>query len=267
MKVAFEAPLCAMDFVKKYTDFDYAFVHLYYHKDAYVRKYYRSYFEQSKKEGRLVMLDNSAFELERAYDGKEYYDCIREMNPNWYIIPDDRENFENNIAMFDKWREGYGGLIEQSNLKRLKNVYSIGVVHGSCYKQFVECYRYMSEKCYMLAISYEDFFAKEYGLTQGRVKTIERMKEQGVFKLERPHHLLGCIMPQELKYLKSRKNFSIDTSSPILHAFENVQYSMYTGLKKKSKTKIHDIFDKATLSKRIMKLIDYNTFCFRQFTY
>ena len=62
IKIAHEAPKSIFNEMQKFTDYDYALVHLLEEDEEYLKL-----FEEAILKGREVILDNSIFELEEAF--------------------------------------------------------------------------------------------------------------------------------------------------------------------------------------------------------
>jgi len=76
-------------------------------------------------------------------------------------------------------------------------------------------------------------------------------------------HLLGCSLPQEFVYYKDIKQIeSIDTSNPIMAAFDGNQYDPNFGLNSKPKTKIDEVIN-ASFDSKILDKITHNTTYFK----
>ena len=65
IKIAHESPKSIFKEVQKYTDYDYALVHLFEEDPEYLQQ-----FRDAKEAGREIILDNSIFELEEAFDAE-----------------------------------------------------------------------------------------------------------------------------------------------------------------------------------------------------
>jgi hypothetical protein len=75
-------------------------------------------------------------------------------------------------------------------------------------------------------------------------------------------HLLGCSLPQEFLYYKDIKQIeSIDTSNPIMAAFDGESYKNW-GLDSKPKTKIDEVID-TEFDSDIFNTIEHNTTFFK----
>lgn len=223
IKIAHESPKSIFTDVQKYTDYDYALVHLFEEDQEYLQ-----HFKDAVANGREVILDNSIFELEEAFDADRFAYWINELKPTWYIVPDALENTKKTLSNMAEW-----------NLKYADNVHGkkIGVVQGKTYSQIVGCYEYMSTiaEVDMIAISfdysyYEEKFPypnKYVSWMLGRVNLLGRMLRDGVINPDIPHHLLGCGLPQEFSFYKEAGwdwIYSLDTSNPVVHGLKGIEY-------------------------------------------
>ena len=118
MLVSHESPICFLERSRAYNDYDYALVHLFETSPEYY-----SFFKVSKTLGREVLLDNSIFELGKAFDPKKFAKYVEELEPTYYVIPDVLEDCRQTVSSFHKFRMDYAGL---PGLK-------IGVVQGKTY--------------------------------------------------------------------------------------------------------------------------------------
>lgn len=200
IRIAHEAPLEIFEEVRKRTDYDYALVHLLEENEQY-----REAFLESKKFGREIYLDNSAFEK-----GSPAIDLMLKwipiLQPDYYFLPDYWDKEENITAI-----KSFIKLAKEKNLPGKK----IGVVKGNNLEDFLACYKYLaeSEDIDMIAITHAA--PKEFG-RYDRVELLEILEREGYLNYQKPHHLLGCILPQELykcKYLPYV--YSCDTSAPV----------------------------------------------------
>lgn len=200
IRIAHEAPLGLFETVGRLTDYDYALVHLLEEDEDY-----RKQFLEAKKRGREIFLDNSAFEKgEPAIDLMLKWIPI--LQPDYYFLPDYWDKDKNIEAI-----ESFIRLAKEKNLPGKK----IGVVKGNNLTDFIECYKYLSqsEDIDMLALTHAA--PKEFG-KYDRVEILEILEREGVLNYNKPHHLLGCVLPQEMykcKYLPYV--YSCDTSAPI----------------------------------------------------
>ena len=235
MKIAHEAPISIFPTIQRMTDYDYALVHLFESNMVYYRM-----FKDAVINGREVILDNSIFELGESFDGDVYFKWIEKLQPTWYIIPDVLEDTLGTLRKMDKWLAKYA--VNPS-------IKSIGVVQGKSYEQIVECYKDIAPRVDKVAISfdYSYYVASTENLKPinkyaawmfGRQKLLRDLLDDGIIDTNKPHHLLGCGLPQEFTAYKDYKWIdSVDTSNPIVHGLNGVQYRP-TGLDDKISTKL-----------------------------
>lgn len=219
MKIFHEAPLQIFDLVQEVTDGDYALVHLL--EKSYA---YRKYMFEAVRKGREVILDNSAFELGKSFDPERFVNWIYGLKPTYFVIPDKLRDSEATVGMMDDFLREYPAIKEGTNSK------SIGVVQGTTYTECVWCYEQLVTRCDVIA------FNKSYGEpedtpeTRARVRPsyIKMMLEDGIIDINKPHHILGAIYPQEMRLYKAPEyNFikSVDTCNPVVYGLYGNTYT------------------------------------------
>lgn len=220
IKIAHESPKAIFDQVQAVTDYDYALVHLFEEDPQYLHL-----FEDALAKGREVILDNSIFELEEAFDAQKFAEWIQYLKPTWYIVPDALEDAKKTVQQMTEWNNKY------KNLPGKK----IGVVQGKTYEQIKICYEYMDKiaNVDMIAISFDYSYYTEtvphpnkyVSWMLGRVKLLGDLLRDGIINEEKPHHLLGCGLPQEFAFYSDYKwIYSLDTSNPVVHGIKGVPY-------------------------------------------
>ena len=241
--ISHESPLSMLEISRTYNDYDYALVHLFEKHPSYFQ-----FFQESLRLGRTVLLDNSIFELGTAFDSHKYMDWINKLNPSEYIIPDALEDCDATIAKAKSWMD-YNAYHITAQSKR------IGVVQGTNYGELVKCYTVLDKLGVdKIAISFDySHYLREFpynnawvSYAMGRVMTLQRLLDDGVINLDKPHHLLGCAHPREFSFY-NRAEFSwiesLDTSSPIVHGIKKVSYGDKIATWYKEKTKLADLLD------------------------
>ena len=262
IKIAHEAPIDIFEEVQRLTDYDYALVHLLEQNSRY-----RDTFERAVKRGREVILDNSIFELEEAFEADRFALWVERLKPSWYIVPDALENAEKTMQQMADWFKQYKQIPGKS----------IGVVQGRTYQEIKDCYRTIDElsPCSMIAISFDySYYSdsvphpnKYVSWMLGRVKLIGDLLNDGIINQDKPHHLLGCGLPQEFSFYKHADYkfiYSLDTSNPVVHGIKNIPYTE-GGLWSKESQKLHELID-YPLDKLDINLILNNIKQFRKFT-
>jgi len=224
IKIAHESPKSIFKKVQEYTDYDYALVHLFEEDEEYF-----NLFKEALENGREVILDNSIFELEEAFDADKFDKWINYLKPSWYIVPDALEDAYKTIDQMEDWNNR--GLGYEGSGK-------IGVVQGKEYDEIVDCYNYMKNEANvdMIAISFDYSYYewtsphtnKYVSWMLGRPALLGRMLYDGVIDTNMKHHLLGVGLPQEGLFYKHSDYdwiYSMDTSNPVVHGMKGIEYS------------------------------------------
>ena len=239
IKIAHESPKSIFEDVQRVTDYDYALVHLFEEDKEYLNQ-----FKKAIKKGREVILDNSIFELEEAFDADKFAYWINEIRPTWYIIPDVLEDAGGTMAKMANWNGKY---------RKTAFGKTIGVVQGKSYEEIVDCYEYMDNvaEVDMIAISFDySYYIKSVphpnkyvSWMLGRVKLLGDLVKDGVINENKPHHLLGCGLPQEFSFYSQYSwIYSLDTSNPVVHGIKEIGYGT-DGLWSKESQKLFELIN------------------------
>ena len=241
IKIAHESPKSIFNTVQKFTDYDYALVHLFEEDKEYLQQ-----FREARNAGREIILDNSIFELEEAFDADKFDGWVNDLKPTWYIVPDVLEDGYETIGKMEDW-----------NNKRLGYLGSgkIGVVQGKTYDEIVDCYTFMDKDAGvdMIGISFDYSYytqtvphANKYvSWMLGRVKLLGDLLKDGIINKNKKHHLLGCSLPQEFQYYKHSDYdwlYSLDTSNPVVHGIKGITYKS-GGLWSKERQKLFELIN------------------------
>lgn len=239
IKIAHEAPISVFSDVQNVTDIDYALVHLFEENEKYFKM-----FQKAVKQGREVILDNSIFELGKAFDSERYVYWINKLKPTWYIVPDVLESSKLTRVKMSGWNIDHAPNITCDAKK-------IGVVQGKYYKDLVECAKYMEEEADvdMVAISFDySYYLRvspnpnpliSYAI--GRPGLIGRLQQDA--GLTKPLHLLGASLPMEFWFSRQIEQvYSIDTSNPIVPAVVGEKYDPFVRTTK-STAKLYTLID------------------------
>lgn len=258
MKVSHESPLVLLEESRKYNDYDYALVHLF----DEIPEYYQ-FFKDSLKMGREVILDNSIFELGEAYNPDKFAEYIKDLQPTYYIIPDKLNCCKGTITNLHYFIENYGDLSGKK----------IGVVQGRTYEDICCCYKEVDKYCDKIAISFDydyylDIVPETYGnkfqrWCRGRQLLLEKLLKDNIINTNKPHHLLGIALPQELnQYDNYNWIESVDTSNPIVHGLYKIKYNNGV-LKDKVSTKLVDLIN-SKVDEEQKQVINHNLKQFKQ---
>ena len=222
-----EAPNAIFEHVQEMTDGDYCLVHLMDENETY-----RNLFLESSGNGNHIMLDNSIFELGEAYDSERYYHWINELKPEYFIVPDVLNNGAKTVERLNAWLDKY---------EVPSYVKPMAVVQGSSFEELVDTYRKIAydDRVGKVGISFDSIcyldsagintpaLTKEAAYLRGRSKFIAYLEENDIANRDKPHHLLGCSLPQEMHFYRNLNWVeSVDTSNPVVNGLLNIKYSI-----------------------------------------
>lgn len=270
IKIAHEAPISILEKVAELTDYSYALVHLF---EEYP-EYYK-FFEIQLKNGRRVILDNSIFELGVAFNSNEFAYWIERLQPTEYIIPDVLEDAGQTVDSAARWMQDF------KNIPGKK----IGVVQGRDFAEIVYCYKQLDKLGVdKIAISFDysyylrslnnsrDFNqkipdqVKLAGWCIGRIDLLQRMVTENIINFNKPHHLLGCSLPQEFAYYKGEHwNWieTLDTSNPVVAGLQGISYDKFGGLSGKPSIKLFQLINADPIESDLVE-IEWNIRKFRE---
>lgn len=239
MLVSHEVPISILKDSLTFNDYNYCLVHL-----CDIHPEYKNFYLQSRVNGKELLLDNSIFELGKAFDSDKFAKYVDELRPTYYVIPDSLENGDETIANYKSFVKTY------SDLPGAK----IGVVQGKTFNELVECYKFMSDNADYIAISFDLSFYQTIGVGNtklerqctGRQMFINMLSKTHILNPTKPHHLLGCSLAKEFGwYVENGFSFirSCDTSNPIVAGILGYTYSGSFGLQNKPSIKLADLIE------------------------
>ena len=136
----------------------------------------------------------------------------------------------------------------------------------------MQCYNYIAynDKVDKVAFSFNHPFFQTYGgdnqyykMMNGRQHIINKMLEEGIINTSKPHHLLGCGLPQEFKEYKDYDWIdSLDTSNPVIHGIKGMWYDSQ-GLTNKQSVKLYTMMNDEVND--MWGVIEYNIKTFRSY--
>ena len=271
IEVSHESPISILRKSVKYNDYAYALVHLF----ETHPEYYKFYKELRTTTNTPVLLDNSIFELGESFEPKKYVKWIESLEPNYYIVPDVLEDCDRTIKAWTEWMAYY-----TDNTSALgKGALKIGVVQGANWNDLVKCYRFMSEHADYVAISFDYSYYEHTGeitttsagrrlqlWCSGRQRFIHQLIDEGIWRWDKPHHLLGCSLAREFSYYVDNNVYnikSVDTSNPIVAGIKGYQYNDTFGLDHKPSTMLADLIEHDVTDTQL-ESIYYNTRMFKK---
>ena len=251
IKIAHESPKGIFKEVQGLTNYDYALVHLFEEDQEYL-----NLFKEAIRKGREVILDNSIFELEEAFDAERFAHWVKEIRPTWYIVPDALEDTKKTCKQMLEWNSKYSDVPGKK----------IGVVQGKTYEEIAACYALMDAASVdMIAISFDySYYTKSVphpnkyvSWMLGRVKLLGDLLSDGIINEDKPHHLLGVGIPQEgLFYRNYDWIYSMDTSNPVVHGIKGIEYGE-EGLWSKESQKLFEMINEP-IENIDLNLVKYN---------
>ena len=258
MLISHEVPINLLQHSLTFNDYNYCLVHL-----LETHPEYKNFYKSSTDNNKELLLDNSIFELGKAFDPKKFAEYIDELRPTYYVIPDVLENYEETVDSYKKF------ISEYDNLPGAK----IGVVQGKTYNDLVQCYKYMSDNADYIAMSFDLSYYQYTGNGRtrlekqctGRQRFISTIVNEGIFNMNKPHHLLGCSLAKEFAFYRKHSIpiRSCDTSNPIVAGIEGLHYNGEFGLQGKPKTKLIEYIDHTITDVQLFR-IERNVQSFRK---
>lgn len=253
-----EAPKCIFNKVQQYTDGDYALVHLFETDPEYLEM-----FKKALADGRDVILDNSIFELGTSFDHDRYAYWINELKPTWYIVPDVWKDGPATVKMFFEFFKAHPRDTLHGKV--------VGVAQGHTFEEVAYCYKAIEPYCDMIAFNFDfsSYAALKVGIPKrlrmslGRVKMLNRLWSMSVINETKPHHLLGCGVPQEICWYPKDWDWvrSMDTCHPVMEAMVGRRYDPdMPGQIEKDPTKMCDMMD-AQIDDLVWADIEHNLKC------
>lgn len=271
IEVSHESPISILSKSLEYNDYGYALVHLF----ETHPEYYKFYKNMTEHSNTPVLLDNSIFELGKSFEPKEYVKWIERLCPNYYIVPDVLESCEDTIEAWKNWMS-----YSTDNTSALGDgALKIGVVQGKNWNDLTNCYKFISDYADYIAISFDYSYYEHTGeitttsagkklqlWCSGRQRFIHQLIDEGIWRWDKPHHLLGCSLAKEFRYYVDnniRNIKSVDTSNPIVAGIKNYKYNDTFGLDLKPSTMLADLIEHEVTDLEL-DMIKYNTRMFKK---
>ena len=220
MLLSHESPICLMDYIAKFCDYNY-------YLDIFSNdRYYNDCFRKYKK---TIYLDCSLYEraCRSSIEDLDYgiylalYNKLSKISDTYMIIPDYLNSMDKNIE----------SLHEFSDIKAKKII----TVHGSDEEEYISCLRYYLDNTSdeIIALSAGDSWCND----ESRSNIIQKVDIDN-----RKIHFLGLKSPRELDYIKEVKDkiYSLDTSLPVISTLVDKHVSE---IDKKPNVIIFDIFN------------------------
>jgi len=270
IEVSHESPISLLKESLQYNDYAYALVHLF---ETHTEYY--NFFKKLRSTTNVpVLLDNSIFELGKSFDPEKYAYWIKELNPNYFIVPDVLEDSLGTMLEWTNFTTKHLDDIKDRNNSLCIDESKIGVVQGTTWTDLVRCYRFMSDNADYIAISFDYSYYQStgYGDTvlekncSGRQRFIQQLIDEGIWNWNKPHHLLGCSLAREFRYYVDKNIYNIkscDTSNPVVASIHYKTYNGDFGLNEKPTALLADLID-YEMSNSQLEILDYNVKMFKR---
>ena len=164
VKINSELPISLLaDYNKELNDFDFVLFHLYRSDENY-----RNYFNEMREThpDRMMILDNSAYEFfvkGEELNLDEYVPAIKDLNPDFYILPDVLMDYKKTMKGIEDFEKKYKGDLENYfNNIEMSAPQPFAVAQGKTLQEFNNCLCVLLKKGYKnIALPFHNRFFKE----------------------------------------------------------------------------------------------------------
>ena len=227
MLVSHEVPLILLEESFEFNDYDYCLPMFWEHKR------YRNHFIKAREKGRFIILDNGLFEGK--LESKETLLEIAEIiQPDVVISPDAWNDAKLTTEYYLEWKDIINPsklmvVLQAKNGFEAKELYEFLVEDGVKYIGFNH-----------LGTFYDDFGVNPNPSLRKTLGRINFTHSVGLSDNVH-HHLLGTNIADEFKYYNLPQIKTLDTSNPVILAWEGKDYTLpHT---EKPKTKMESLMD------------------------
>ena len=273
IKTNCELPLCLLNENEKLNDYDFVLFHLFESNEKY-----RNHFLYNRQfhPNRIMILDNSAYEYYvkgEVLDIDKFIDCIIQLEPDYYILPDTLMNLKKTLSDTIKFmfKMAGRGLIKSKPL---------AVVQGTTIEEMLECMdTYKTWGIENIALPFHNTFFKHLGgiaqddiqnefmSTYGGAVTEDILYAMGRVQFVRWYehilksfnyvHILGSHCPLEKVFYRDFN--SMDTGYPVKCGVKGISL----GSESSKPDVIIDEFLNVDLDEDIKRMISLNVEIFR----
>ena len=238
--ISHEIPLALIDdHQDKISDYMYVLLHKMLEDPVYAKK---ALDYKNKKNGRMVYLDNSCYELGASLDCALLYEWCEKLNPDIVVLPDVLGNADGTLQQTYDFLDRYPHVA----------TYGMAVAQGDSPRELIDCYASMrdfrtvdDQYIEMLGIPFVFSWVEKDAAKQAaeRINLLELMDSRRIIDRNRRHHLLGTWQANEFRnYRDYWWIYSIDTSNPIMAAIDGDDYTNI-GLFHKPKATFDSVYD------------------------
>ncbi len=252
MRVSHEIPRQLFPIHDLICDYPYILAHLLCKELPSYDETYASFYKKKIKASTLSYLDNSAYELGRSIDTKLLFELGEEYQPSHIVLPDSYGNYQETVDLVEDYLNKYAD-------KSTPEFFA--VLQGNTLQEYLNCYAHYASKPKIDIIGV-NFRKLEDSNRLEFLKIVHRR-----YGFRKKIHLLGCDNPGEfLDYPHSfkQKIYSVDTSSPIIHGWNNNSFIEDGCPAEKLKIKLADNLD-IKLSEEQLQCIYHNVKMFKTY--
>ena len=257
-KITHEVPFSLLEDSLNFNDMQYALPHLLESNEVY-----RNFFLKCKEDGVEIYLDNSLHELGASVSDELLLKWINILEPSSFFVPDVWQNRDASVVNARRW----------TNIQVPEKTTKVAVIQAQTIHEAFTCVQTYKDLGYKkLAFSYGNELYneicphpnKDMGKALGRISLISNLYNQKVLTKYDRVHLLGCAIPGEFSWYDGIDCIeSIDTSNPIMSAFDLIYYQQGTpGLANKPKSNLNNNVNDEILVLHV-PLLEYNLSEFR----
>jgi hypothetical protein len=237
IKTNCELPVPLLEQNTELNDFDFVLYHL-----LLKNKKYREYFTEIRKKDpqRLMIMDNSSYEFfvsKKKFKAEDFVDCVKEIQPDYYILPDTLMRMEKTLEDSVDFHRNYGPEIFCDTDHRSL---PLAVIQGVNPEELIRCLKMFKRQClYAIGIPFHNSFYKDLKVdadikkafcdwhdvkkpsedmkyAMGRVQFLRDNAD--AFKFCEHIHILGSHDPYEKVFIDKifpDKSLTMDTGYPV----------------------------------------------------
>jgi len=210
MLISHEVPLALLEESFEFNDYDYCLPMFWKHEE------YRNHFIKAREKGRFIILDNGLFEG-KLEDKDTLLEIVKVIDPDVVISPDAWNDYKTTLEHYMEWKE----IIDPDKLMVV-----IQAEHGHQARLMYEVLTDNGVK--YIGFNHLGAFYDDFGIhpnpslrkTLGRINFLHSLELNDQVH----HHLLGTNLAEEFKYYDLPQIKTIDTSNPVILAYENKDY-------------------------------------------
>ena len=258
MKISHEVPLSLLEKSLMFNDYQYVLPHLI---DKY-NEYKLFMLRYRAQENSFIIMDNGLFEGV-THTAEDLVEKMHLVKPDIFITPDDWNNSHATYKNAKYWMNTLKSQIPSTTKLMVvlqgKTVEEISALYDKCVDLGFKYFAFNhSSEVYQRMFNHPNKLVNQM---MGRIELVNTMKRQGHIQNNHYIHLLGCSSWMEGYFYKGLDYInSVDTSSPIINGFLNIDYSQES-MFNKPVNKIEEFFEQEANN---IGVITYNVNKFKE---